>query len=121
MRFQAFLPNRNHYISLRTKGDRFIFEDCRTSLLRLDSPVVNPFDKKWDIVIRGQFSKSDKSKYLSRVNLKLFPLESTTTPTHLIREEVKAKLLSIDTSNILYLLDLPGESLIKVLYRFEKL
>jgi hypothetical protein len=120
MKFRATLPEQQNYIALRQKGERFLFEDSKTSLLRVSSPVVNPFNKEWNILINTQFSKSDKSKYLSRVVLKLFPPSADATPAYLIREEVKGKLLSVDTTNTLHLLELPSEWLIKVLYRFEK-
>lgn len=120
MKFRATLPEQQKYVALRQKGERFIFEDCATPLLRVDSPVVNPFRKEWNILINTQFSKSDKSKYLSRVVLKLFPPSPEVTPAYLICEEVKGKLLSVDTSNTLHLLELPSEWLIKVLYRFEE-
>ncbi|USR93278.1 hypothetical protein NEA10_20760 (plasmid) [Phormidium yuhuli AB48] len=120
MKFRATLPEQQNYIALRQKGERFLFEDSKTSLLRVSSPVVNPFRKEWNILINTQFSKSDKSKYLSRVVLKLFPPSADATPACLIREEVKGKLLSVDTTDTLHLLELPSEWLIKVLYRFEK-
>lgn len=120
MKFRATLPEQKNYTLLQQKGERLLFEDLKTSLLRVSSPVVNPFSKEWNILINTQFSKSDKSKYLSRVVLKLFPPSADATPAYLIREEVKGKLLSVDTTNTLHLLELPSEWLVKVLYRFEK-
>ena len=114
------MPEQQNYIALQQKGERFLFEDSKTSLLRVSSPVVNPFRKEWDILISNQFAKSDRSKYLSRVVLKLFPPSADVTPVCLIREEVKGKLLSVDTTDTLHLLELPSEWLVKVLYRFEK-
>lgn len=118
MKFRAIFPEQKFYVPLRQKGDKFVFEDKDTSLIRVSSPVVNPFGKEWDVMIDEQTNKSDRTRYLARVVFKLFPTDGATERVLMRRECIKAKLLNVDTSNCLHLIE-AVEGFIRIIYRFE--
>ena len=117
MKFRGKLPDRKHYLSSKVTNEYFIFHDYQTDLIQIKSPVINPFDREWNILIGTQFGKSDKTKYLSRVQFKLFLPEPGIEPATLTRTCVKAKLLSFPVENYKHVIEAKGRNgIIRVIY-----
>ena len=117
MKFRGRLPHRKHYLSRKVTGKYFIFQDYQTDLIQIKSPVVNPFDKEWNILIAAQFGKSDKTKYVSRIQFKLFPPDSQTEYATLTRSCFKARLLSVSVENTKYIIETKARNgLVRVIY-----
>jgi hypothetical protein len=60
-KIRASLPNQSNYRSLGiNKSSKFVYQDCKTELVRIISPEVSPWNKEWDILISFQKKKVTK-------------------------------------------------------------
>jgi hypothetical protein len=89
MKFVATLPPRQHYVSVPSTSDRYLFEDHLSSALRINSPVPDPFGQEWVIISSLQKQKADRSEYPYRLVLKLFEEGTDIVPATLEREIYK--------------------------------
>lgn len=119
MKFRATLPDRKHYVALSGDRTRWIFQDAATDSIEIFSPIPYPFDREWGILISLKWGKSDRSKYLTKVQFKLYEPNDSFPYAYMIRERYKAKLSAIDTTHTLQVIEAPGGGLTRVLYRFE--
>lgn len=75
MKYIGRLPDKEHYKPVVSNNpDRWIFEDKGTELLKIYSPVAQPWDREWIISTTRWENKSDKTRYAAKLILKLSPL-----------------------------------------------
>jgi hypothetical protein len=91
-KIRASLPNKSNYRSIGiNKSSKFVYQDCKTELVRIISPEINPWNKEWDILISFQKKKSDQADYDSRLDLKLFyPENNSLIKAKIVRDLIRA-------------------------------
>lgn len=91
-KFIAKLPDSKNYTHLPQSltSDKFIWEDKGSPLVRVEAPVIRPWDKEWVILRSFVRGKSDKAAYAQKLVLKCFPREDNppNLPKAVIEREI---------------------------------
>ena len=64
-------------LPLQSNSKKFKWKDKGTDLVLLTCPDINPWGKYWTINIGVQWSKSDRTKYPSKLDINLLPPDPT--------------------------------------------
>ena len=121
MKFQASL-NQKFFQPMPPISNGYRWEDVDTDRVRVISKDPCPWDKPMAVIPSLQFGKSDSGKYLSRLELKVFPLEELEQlPEAVIeRDHIKAHFPSYKQP-CLFFAAFPLDSLLWVQYAFVAL
>jgi hypothetical protein len=75
--YRTRLPEKKCYRPIQSrKSDQWIFEDIDSPTFRVISPVPNPWEQEWNIWASKQCQRADKEPLNTRVDFRLYPLES---------------------------------------------
>lgn len=94
MKFIAILPPQFKFVEKKPNG-LYLFHDRVTPLVKLFSPIADPFDQEWAIVSHFDRQKTDRSEYMKGFTMRLYSLTdlSKDYPRLIIyREEFKAAI-----------------------------
>lgn len=70
MKILSYLPDKKYFRSIPpTERWPYIWEAIASPKLRVCSEVVNPWDREWEIWIKEQNAKTDRSIYVNRIDL----------------------------------------------------
>ncbi|MBE9037185.1 hypothetical protein [aff. Roholtiella sp. LEGE 12411] len=91
-KIRAVLPHKSHYKALGINAsNKFVYQDCKSQMLRIVSPETEPWNKEWDILLSFQRKKSDQVEYDSRLDLKLFyPEDNSLIKAKIVRDLIRA-------------------------------
>jgi hypothetical protein len=93
-------------------------------MMRLKSPVLAPWDGKWEVVVNTRKGKSDNSKYLQRVQLKIYPVSNTERLTATLkRDRIKGRCLQLfpDINNSQILVFPPETGLVHTIWSLDNI
>jgi hypothetical protein len=75
--YRARLPEKKCYRPIQSrKSEKWVFEDIDSPTFRVVSPVPNPWEQEWNIWASKQCQRADKEPLNTRVDFRLYPVES---------------------------------------------
>lgn len=82
MKFICTLPEEKHYQSVQspTPG-KYVWVDKGSSLIRITTPIPNPWGQKWEILPSIDKAKNDTYQYPNRLILRCFALNENNIDT----------------------------------------
>lgn len=91
MKFICTLPEQKHYKSMQsTTPDKYIWIDKASRLLRVITPVPDPWRQKWVVLPTINTAKNDTYQYPDKLSLRCFAVDEINkdTPFGSIKREI---------------------------------